>query len=161
METLSENERNKRATRTTVVRQHPRRVPVSKKNPTGITIVDRHPRRLPGTYLDAEQIKETFKKYNRKNITYPTPEKLQKEYEAKEFTFKDIRQKDLKDPAISIPMGIRWLFRKRATAKSKLKRTPTDTELILEYKGLLKSKTDWKRSALENYQKHYKTLKGK
>ena len=224
----------KKKAKATIVREHPRRVPVSEKNPTGITIVDRHFRRFPGTYLDLKQIKETFKKYDRKNIAYPTPGKLRKDYkekadkyddliavwtdyfnkkfdakplldpdvvkalmgsesgfranpkenrkialgvmqitkttlkllqnpkgESKQFTFKDIRQKDLKDPAISIPMGVRWLFRKRATAKSKLKRTPTHTELILEYKGLLKSKTEWKRKALESYQKHYKTLKSK
>src|SRR5690606_19727027 len=36
--------------------------------------------------------------------------------EAKEFIFKDIRQKDLKDPYISIPMAVRWLHRKRETA---------------------------------------------
>ncbi len=223
----------KKTSKTTIVREHPRHVPVSKKNPTGITVVDRHPRRLPGTYLDTEQIKEVFKKYERKNIPYPTPGKLKKDYkekadkyddliavwtdyfnkkfdakppldpdvvkaliasesgfradppenkvalgitqitkptlkilqdpigEAKQFTFSGIRQKDLKDPHIAIPMGVRWLFRKRATAESKLNRTPTDTELILEYKGLLRSKTDWKRRALESYESHYKILKGK
>ncbi|MCB9025597.1 MAG: transglycosylase SLT domain-containing protein [Bdellovibrionaceae bacterium] len=225
----------KKKIRTTIVREHPRHVPVSEKNPTGITIVDRHPRRLPGTYLDSEQVKEIFKKYNRKGIVYPASRKLQDKYpkidtdkydeliavwadyfnkkfeanppldpdvvkaligsesgfradpaenrkialgiiqitkstlkilldpkgEVKDFTFKDIRLKDLKDPAISIPLGIRWLFRKRATAESKLKRVPTDTELILEYKGLLKSKTEWKRKALESYKKHYKALKSK
>ncbi len=227
--------KTKKGTRTTIIREHPRHVPVSEKNPTGITIVDRHPRRLPETYLDAAQIKEIFKKYNRKGIAYPISRKLQNEYpkidtnkydeliavwtdyfnkkfeanpsldpdvvkaligsesgfradpaenrktalgviqitkstlkilldpkgEVSSFTFKDIRQKDLIDPAVSIPLGVRWLFRKRVTAQSKLKRTPTHTELILEYKGLLKSKTDWKRKALESYQKHYKALKSK
>jgi len=226
--------KTKKKARTTIVREHPRHVPVNEKNPTGITIVDRHPRRLPGTYLDTAQIKEIFKKYDRKNIPYPTPNKLKKDYkkkadkyddliavwtdyfnrkfdakppldpdvvkalmasesgfdadpkgnrkialgiiqitkstlkilldpkgEVKDFTFKDIRQKDLKDPDIAIPLGVRWLFRKRATAQSKLRRTPTNTEVILEYKGLLRSKTDWKRKALESYEKHYKILKGK
>ncbi len=40
--------------------------------------------------------------------------------EAKEFIFKNIRQKDLKDPNISIPMAVRWLQRKKETATSKL-----------------------------------------
>ncbi len=30
--------------------------------------------------------------------------------EVKDFIFKDIRKKDLIDPAINIPMGIRWLY---------------------------------------------------
>ncbi|MCB0392678.1 MAG: transglycosylase SLT domain-containing protein [Bdellovibrionales bacterium] len=216
--------------RTTIVREHPRHVPVSKKNPDGITIVDRHPRRLPGTYLDADEIKSTFKKHKRKGLVYPATKRL-KEYknadkydeliaiwtdyfnkkfdanppldpdvvkaligsesgfradpaenrkialgiiqitkptlkilqdpggEAKQFTFKDIRQKDLKDPAVSIPMGIRWLFRKRETAKSKLKRTPNHEELILEYKGLLKSKSDYKKAGLKKYRELYEKLK--
>ena len=95
-------------------------------------------------------------------ITKPTLKILQDPNgEAKQFTFSGIRQKDLKSPEIAIPMGVRWLFRKRATARSKLKRTPTNTELILEYKGLLKSNTDWQRKALESYEKHYKILRGK
>lgn len=36
--------------------------------------------------------------------------------EAKDFIFNKIRRKDLRDPNIAIPMGVRWLFRKRATA---------------------------------------------
>ncbi len=34
------------------IKEHPRKVPVSKKNPDGITIVDKDPRRLDGTSLD-------------------------------------------------------------------------------------------------------------
>lgn len=81
--------------------------------------------------------------------------------EAKEFIFKDIRKKDLKDPSINIPMGIRWLFRKNATARAKLGREPTHEELILEYKGLLKSKSEYKNSALKKYRKAYASLKKK
>lgn len=66
-----------------------------------------------------------------------------------------------KDPTIAIPMGVRWLFRKRATAMSQLKRAPTHEELILEYKGLLKSKTDYKNSAFEKYKEEYARLKKK
>ena len=40
----------------TVVREHPLRVPVSKKNPSGVTIRDRNLRRLKGTYLDETEI---------------------------------------------------------------------------------------------------------
>ncbi len=81
--------------------------------------------------------------------------------EAKDFIFKQIRQKDLKDPNFAIPIGVRWLFRKRATAMNQLKRAPDHEELILEYKGLLKSKTDYKDAALGKYRKEYGRLKKK
>jgi len=81
--------------------------------------------------------------------------------EAKDFIFSKIRQKDLKDPDIAIPMGVRWLFRKRATAINQLKRAPNHEELILEYKGLLKSGTDYKNTALKKYRKEYARLKNK
>jgi hypothetical protein len=47
----------------TTVKEHPRKVPASKKNPEGVRIVDNHPRRLKGTYLDAKEIDEMFKNY--------------------------------------------------------------------------------------------------
>lgn len=79
--------------------------------------------------------------------------------EAKEFTFKEIRKKDLKDPNIAIPMCIRWLSRKRQTAESKLSRAPNNEEIILEYKGLLKSKSDYQKSALKKFKESYALLK--
>ncbi len=81
--------------------------------------------------------------------------------EVKEFIFKDIRQKDLADPNVSIPMAVRWLHRKNETAAGKLKRIPTHEEVILEYKGLLKSSTKLKEIALEIYRRHYDLLKQK
>lgn len=178
----------------TTVREHPLRVPVSKKNPTGITIRDQHPRHLKGTYLDRVEIESIFKNYDRKNIAYPgqsqalgknsdkyddliavwtdyfnkkfnsnppldpdmvkalifsesdfrenppgnpkatgiiqiTPDThkiLQNpKGEVKDFIFKDIRKKDLIDPAINIPMGIRWLYRKNAWLKASWGMRPT------------------------------------
>jgi hypothetical protein len=79
--------------------------------------------------------------------------------EAKEFIFKDIRQKDLKDPNISIPMAVRWLHRKKETAASKLQREPSHEEIILEYKGLLKSNSAYKKAGLNKYREAYATLK--
>ena len=78
--------------------------------------------------------------------------------ETKDFIFYKIRQKDLLDPGIAIPMAVRWLFRKKKLANHKLKRDPTIEELILEYKGLLKSKTSLKDKALENFRKNYEQL---
>ena len=92
-------------------------------------------------------------------ITRPTLAALQDPNgEVKEFIFKDIRQKDLKEPEIAIPLSIRWLFRKGETAASKLKRTPTIEELILEYKGLLKSKSTFQKNALEKFRNNYAKL---
>lgn len=79
--------------------------------------------------------------------------------EANEFIFKDIQQKDLKDPNISIPMAVRWLHRKKETAASTLKRAPSHEEIILEYKGLLKSDSDYKKAGLKKYREAYATLK--
>lgn len=78
--------------------------------------------------------------------------------EAKDFIFKDIRQKDLKDPEVGIPLAVRWLMRKRATATSKLGRQPNTEELILEYKGLLRSKTPLKQKSLSVFKEKYGKL---
>ena len=215
----------------TTVREHPLPVPVSKKNPTSMTIRDRHVRRLKGSYLDPEEIESVFKSYDRKNLIYPTPKKLD-EYpnadkydeiiavwtdyfnkkfsanppldpdmvkalissesgfrvdppenemalgmtqitketlkilqdpngEANNFIFDKIRQKDLKNPDVAIPMAVRWLHRKMVTAANQLKRAPSSEELILEYKGLLKSKTDFRDNALAKFRKDYAKLKTK
>ena len=79
--------------------------------------------------------------------------------ETKDFIFHKIRQKDLKEPAVAIPVAVRWLFRKRATAMAQLNRVPDHEELILEYKGLLKSKSDYKNAGLKKYREAYARLK--
>ena len=211
----------------TTVREHPMHVPVSQKNPNGITIRDRHLRRLQGTYLDASEIEEIFKNYDRKSITYPAQKKLSQpnsdkydeiiavwcDYfnkkfnsqpplepnvvkaliasesdfredpprnpkatgiaqitpethqvvqdpagEVKDFIFKDIRKKDLKDPSIAIPIAVRWLSRKKRLAEGKLGRAVNAEEIILEYKGLLKSKSPYKNKAVEKFRKEYDRL---
>jgi hypothetical protein len=210
----------------TTVREHPMHVPVSQKNPTGITIRDKHLRRLKGTYLDAAEIEEIFKNYDRKNIAYPAKKKLiqpdsdkydeiiaiwcdyfnnkfnsqppldpnivkaliasesdfildpknpkatgiaqitpethkvvqDPDGEVKDFIFRDIRKKDLKNPSIAIPIAIRWLSRKKRLAEGKLGRPVTAEEIILEYKGLLRSKSPFKNKALEKFRKEYGAL---
>lgn len=79
--------------------------------------------------------------------------------EAKDFIFKKVRQKDLKNPSIAIPIAIRWLLRKRVTAMDQLKRAPNHEELVLEYKGLLKSDSKYKAAALKKYKESYANLK--
>jgi len=78
--------------------------------------------------------------------------------EAKDFLFKDIRQKDLYDPEIAIPLATRWLFRKKATATNRLGHAPGTEELILEYKGLLQSKTKFHDNAIQKFNLIYAKL---
>ena len=210
------------------VKEHPRKVPVSKKNPSGITIVDQHPRRLAGTYLDLKEIEKIVKNYDIKNLVSPTSGKLA-EYpnadkydvliglwtdyfnkkfpsgslldpdvikaligsesgfkldpvnplaigiaqitkqsfkalqdpkgEVKEFIFTKFTLKDLKDPNVAIPMAIRWIFRKKRLAEGKLGKEPNSEEIILEYKGLLKSESKYKNKALKKFKELYDLLK--
>lgn len=79
--------------------------------------------------------------------------------EVKDFIFTGIRQKGLADPNISIPMAVRWLHRKQMTVTSKLKRTPNHEDLILDYKGLLKSSSEYQKKAIAKYRKAYEKLK--
>ena len=95
-------------------------------------------------------------------ITKETLTILQKpKGEATEFIFNEIRQKDLSDPNIAIPMAVRWLMYKAKRAEAKLGKQPSHEEIILEYKGLLRSKTEYKDKALESYRYYYGLLKGK
>ncbi len=78
--------------------------------------------------------------------------------EVKDFIFKDIRKKDLKNSSIAIPLAVRWLSRKKRLAEGKLGRSVTAEEIILEYKGLLKSKSPYKNKAVEKFRKEYDQL---
>lgn len=85
----------KKIRKMTTVREHPMRVPISPKNPSGVTTRDRHVRRLEGTALGIAQITpETYKIVQDPNG------------EVKEFIFKNLRKKDLKDPSIAIPIAV-------------------------------------------------------
>lgn len=53
----------------------------------------------------------------------------------------DLDLDELWDPNKNIAAGVRWLFRKRATARARIKRDPTWEEVLMEYKGRLTSKT--------------------
>lgn len=48
---------------------------------------------------------------------------------------------DVYDPNKNICATIRWLFRKKETATARLRREPTWEEVLMEYKGRLKSHT--------------------
>lgn len=78
--------------------------------------------------------------------------------EVKDFIFKNIRKKDLKNPDVAIPMAIGWLSRKKRLAEGRLSRAATADEIILEYMGMLKSKSKLKDSALKKFRKEYNLL---
>ncbi|MBK8202077.1 MAG: transglycosylase SLT domain-containing protein [Bdellovibrionales bacterium] len=78
--------------------------------------------------------------------------------EVKDFIFKNIRKKDLKNPDVAIPMAVRWLSRKKRLAEGKLGAAASAEEIILEYKGMLKSKSNLKDSALKKSRKEYDLL---
>lgn len=209
------------------VREHSRRVPVSKKNPTGRTIVDRHLRHIEGQYLDLNLIHETFKNYDRKSLLYPAkgkfkiphedlfddliavwvdyfnkklglknpidpdmvkaliasestfkPNAINKdatgltqvttstlkilqdlEGESREFVFKDIRKKDLKDPNVSIALGTRWLAYKKVYAERILKRAATSDEVIQVYKGILNDRSKAAEGIMRKYREFYEKIK--
>ncbi|MBI3535761.1 MAG: lytic transglycosylase domain-containing protein [Deltaproteobacteria bacterium] len=56
-----------------------------------------------------------------------------------------LTKKDLNDPNINICAGIRWLFQKQVLASSKLGRSATWEEAVIEYKGLSKDLTGTNR----------------
>ena len=58
-----------------------------------------------------------------------------------------------------IPMCVRWLFRKKRLAQGKFGKEPNPEEIILEYKGLLKSTSKYKEKALEKFRELYALLK--
>lgn len=78
--------------------------------------------------------------------------------EVKDFIFSNISQKDLENPDIAIPIAVRWLTHKKSMVEKKLGRPSTHEDIILEYKGLLKSDSTYKSNALKKYRKYYDML---
>lgn len=125
------------------VRQHPRKVPVSAKNPRGITIVDRHLRHIDGKYLDLKMIHETFDKYDKEKIIYPskkslnlTNENIYDDYIAvwTDYFNRKIKLKDPLDPnLIKALVASESRFNPNATNKQAtgLTQVTTDTLKIL------------------------------
>ncbi len=66
-----------------------------------------------------------------------------KDYKLGEYRdhFIDLEYEELSDPNRNIALGVRHLFRKRETAKGALKREPSWLEVLMDYKGMLRSKT--------------------
>lgn len=66
-----------------------------------------------------------------------------KDHKSREYRdhYIDLEYEDLWDPNKNIAFGVRHLFRKRDTAKWVLKREPTWFEVVMDYKGRLRSRT--------------------
>jgi hypothetical protein len=106
---------------TIFVKQHPRHVAVSAKNPKSITIVDPHERRVNLNILDLNTLSNILKEYNRKGIVLPAKGKLQ------------IPSEDLFDDCIAV-----WVdyFNKKLNLNS-----PIDPDMI---KALIASESSFK-----------------
>ena len=81
--------------------------------------------------------------------------------ESKDFVFKDIRRKDLKDPNVSIALGVRWLAYKKQYAEKVLKRSATSDEVIQIYKGILNDKSKKAKDIMQKYREYYEKLEKK
>lgn len=74
-------------------------------------------------------------------ITEDTQKRLSGEKKELKDHFVILSNDDIYDPNKNICATVRWLFRKRETAKARLKREPTWEEVLMEYKGRLKSRS--------------------
>lgn len=81
--------------------------------------------------------------------------------QSKDFVFKDIQKKDLKNPNVSIALGVRWLAYKKQYADELLKRVATSDEVIQVYKGILNDNSDKAKRIMKDYRGFYEKLKKK
>lgn len=83
-----------------------------------------------------------------------------KDHKLREYIdhFIDLEYEDLWDPNKNIALGVRHLFRKRETAKWVLKREPTWFEVLMDYKGQIKSKSEEAKNTRERLKKHLQKM---
>jgi len=62
------------------------------------------------------------------------------------------------EPNKNICAGIRWLFRKREIVKSKIKREPTWSEVLMGYKGKVGSKTNETKKVKKRLNEYFEKL---
>jgi hypothetical protein len=66
-----------------------------------------------------------------------------------------VSSKDLLNPSTNICIGVRWLFRKKETASSRLGREATWFEAVEDYKAVLKKRLAGKKYNLELMRKFH------
>ncbi len=81
-------------------------------------------------------------------------------YKLREYRdyYLDLEYEDLWDPNKNIAFGVRHIFRKRETAKWRLKREPSWFEVLMDYKGLLTSKSQDAKISRERLGKFLKAM---
>ena len=79
--------------------------------------------------------------------------------EVKDFVFKDVRKSDLKDPNVSVALGVRWLAYKKKYAERVLNREATSDEVIQVYKGILNDSSLKAQEIMKRFRKDYGKLK--
>lgn len=86
-----------------------------------------------------------------------------KDHKSREYQdhYIDLKYEELWDANKNIAFGVRHLFRKRETAKAKLKREPTWLEVLMDYKGRLKSKTQTTKEVKDKLKNLIKKLEEK
>lgn len=91
-------------------------------------------------------------------ITVDTQNRLSGKGKELKNHFVVLTDEDIYDPNKNICAGIRWLFRKRETAQARLKREPTWEEVVMEFKGRLKSKTQTTHEIKEKIETYLRVL---
>lgn len=91
-------------------------------------------------------------------ITADTQKRLSGEKKELKDHLINLSDNEIYDPNKNICAGVRWLFRKRETAKARLKREPSWEEVLMEYKGKLKSKTRESESIRRKIKKFLREL---
>jgi hypothetical protein len=83
-----------------------------------------------------------------------------RDYKLREYRdhFINLDYEELWDPNKNIAFGVRHIFRKRETAKWRLKREPTWFEVLMDYKGMLKSKSADSKKVRERLTKFLNAL---
>ncbi len=94
-------------------------------------------------------------------ITVDTQKRLSGEKKELKNHFVILSDDEIYDPNKNICAGIRWLFRKREIAKSRLKLEPSWEDVLMEYKGKLKSNTTESKKIRKDIKKFLGELNGK
>lgn len=66
---------------------------------------------------------------------------------------------DLQDPSLNIAAGVRWLFRKKEITAARLGREPLWSEVIEDYKGVLRQKNEKKTMIMKKFNEFLSLLK--
>lgn len=94
-------------------------------------------------------------------ITVDTQNRLGGKNKELKDHFVVLTNEDIYDPNKNICAGVRWLFRKRETARARLKHEPTWEDVLMEFKGRLKSKTQKTQEIREQIKDYLRVLNEK